>query len=35
MAKQETKTAKVVERKGYEKVGGFEAEFFSFKKAGG
>ncbi|MBR2240854.1 MAG: hypothetical protein IJ890_05695 [Clostridia bacterium] len=34
MAKQETKTAKVVERKGYEKVGGFEAEFFSFKKAG-
>lgn len=31
MAKQETKA---VERKGYEKVGGFEAEFYSFKKAG-
>lgn len=31
MAKQVTK---VTERKGYEKVGGFEADFFSFKKAG-
>ena len=25
---------KVVERKGYEKVGGFEAEFWNFKKGG-
>lgn len=34
MAKKETKATKAVERAGYEKVGGFEAEFWNFKKAG-
>ena len=28
------KAKKVVENDGFEKVGGFEADFFSFKKAG-